>query len=51
MVYEKHKLLADFFMMLGVDEKTAMHDACLAEHTLSRKTISRLRGFVRRGEV
>ena len=51
-VYGKHKLLAHFFMMLGVDEKTAMHDACLAEHTLSRKTIGRLKNFVKRkGEV
>jgi DtxR family Mn-dependent transcriptional regulator len=48
-VYEKHKLLGEFFMLLGVDRKTALHDACLAEHILSRKTLDRMQGFVRRG--
>jgi len=47
-VYEKHKLLAEFFMLLGIDEKTAIHDACLAEHILSKKTLDRLRSFVRK---
>ncbi len=44
--YEKHKLLARFFTSLGVDEKTALHDACLAEHVLSNRTIRKLRAFV-----
>ena len=47
MVYEKHKLLMDFFILIGVDEKTALHDACLAEHVLSKKTIIRLKKFVK----
>lgn len=46
-IYKKHKLLVDFFMLLGVDEKTAVHDACLAEHILSKKTLSRIKKFVR----
>jgi DtxR family Mn-dependent transcriptional regulator len=44
-IYEKHKLLAEFFMHLGVDEETALHDACLAEHILSRKTLNRIKEF------
>ena len=44
--YEKHKLLVKFFVLLGVDRKTALRDACLAEHVLSRKTIERLKRFV-----
>jgi DtxR family Mn-dependent transcriptional regulator len=47
--YEKHNMLADFFMLLGVDEKTALHDACLAEHILSNKTLNKLRRFVKKG--
>ena len=27
-VYERHKTLSSFFMKLGVDEKTALEDAC-----------------------
>lgn len=45
-VYEKHKLLSEFFMLHGVDEKTAKQDACLAEHVLSKKTIRKLKKFV-----
>lgn len=44
-IYKKHKLLAEFFMHLGVDEKTALHDACLAEHILSRKTLNKIKKF------
>jgi len=47
--YEKHRFLTEFFIRLGVDEKTAARDACLAEHALSRKTISRLKGFANTG--
>ncbi len=46
-IYAKHKLLAKFFILIGVDKKTAFHDACLAEHVLSKKTISKLRFFVK----
>jgi DtxR family Mn-dependent transcriptional regulator len=46
-VYKKHKLLTRFFLSIGIDKRTAMHDACLAEHVLSRKTISKINEFVR----
>jgi DtxR family Mn-dependent transcriptional regulator len=47
-VYAKHKLLTKFFILIGVDEKTALHDACLAEHVLSKKTIDKLKVFVKK---
>jgi len=37
-IYERHRLLTDFFIRLGVDEKTAREDACKVEHDLSEKT-------------
>lgn len=37
-MYERHKLLTEFFTFLGVDEKTAREDACKVEHDLSEKT-------------
>ena len=46
--YRKHKLLVNFFLSLGVDEKTALHDSCLAEHILSKKTLNRIEEFVKR---
>ena len=37
-IYERHKLLAEFFIYLGVDEATAREDACKVEHDLSEQT-------------
>ena len=35
---EKHLILTKMLMALGVDEKTAMEDACRMEHDISDKT-------------
>lgn len=35
---EKHELLAQMFMNLGVSEQTAYEDACRVEHDLSDET-------------
>ena len=45
-VYTKHKSLTEFFISIGIDEKTALHDACLAEHVLSKKTLNKINEFV-----
>ena len=37
-MYERHRLLAQFFMYLGVSEETAREDACKIEHDLSDET-------------
>ena len=37
-IYERHTVLSQMFMMLGVDEKTATEDACRVEHYISEKT-------------
>ena len=34
-IYERHRVLTEGFMLLGVDEKTASEDACKIEHDLS----------------
>lgn len=39
-IYERHKLLTEFFIHLGVDEQTAKEDACKVEHDLSEKTFN-----------
>ena len=33
--YERHQVLTDFFIKLGVDEETAAEDACRIEHVIS----------------
>lgn len=34
-IYERHTLLTDMLVFLGVDEKTAVEDACRMEHVIS----------------
>ena len=37
-MYTRHKMLAAFLVLLGVDEKTALEDACKIEHDISEST-------------
>ena len=34
-IYERHRILAEILVRLGVDEKTATEDACKMEHYIS----------------
>ena len=37
-IYERHVAISDWLIFLGVDKKTAVHDACKMEHTMSEKS-------------
>ena len=37
-MYDRHKLLSDFFIYMGVSEEVAKEDACKIEHDLSTET-------------
>ena len=41
-IYARHRLLTEFFVRLGVDEKIAAADACRIEHDISEETFSKL---------
>lgn len=41
-IYERHRLLADMLMRLGVSEKTAYADACRVEHDISDESFAAL---------
>lgn len=41
-VYQRHKLLTEFFVRLGVDPAVAAADACKVEHDLSEETFEKL---------
>jgi len=43
---EKHKVLREFLIMLGVDEEVADEDACEIEHVVRQETMDRLTKFV-----
>ena len=46
-IYEKHELLAAFFIAIGVDKETAYKDACKIEHDISETTFSLLKKHYR----
>ena len=41
-IYERHKLLTQFFIRLGVDPEVAAADACKVEHDLSEETFQKM---------
>ena len=41
--YERHTVLSEFFIRLGVDEGTATNDACKIEHVISSSTFAALK--------
>ncbi len=44
-VYERHVLLTDLLISLGVDKMTAGEDACKIEHVISKETFARVKDF------
>lgn len=42
-MYERHTMLAEFLMSLGVDRETATEDACKMEHDISGATFEALK--------
>jgi len=45
-VYERHKLISEWLIFLGVDEKTALRDACKMEHGLSEASYQALKQHI-----
>ena len=41
-IYERHTVISELLMMIGVSEKTAIEDACKAEHYISDETFQAL---------
>ena len=44
-MYERHKVLTDLLMKLGVDEETAVEDACKMEHVISDVSFEALKKY------
>lgn len=47
MIYERHQLLTDWLVRLGVDEKTASEDACRIEHDISKESFEAIKTFIK----
>lgn len=46
-MYERHTLLSDWLVYLGVGRKTAVEDACRIEHVVSQESFEKIREHVR----
>ena len=47
-VYQRHRVITELFVLLGVDREVAAEDACRVEHDLSQETFARILEFVQR---
>ena len=47
MIYERHQLLTDWLVRLGVDEKIASEDACRIEHDISKESFEAIKTFIK----
>ena len=48
-ILDRHKIISDFFISLGVDEETASEDACRIEHVISDQSFEKLKNFLNKG--
>ncbi|MBQ3378987.1 MAG: metal-dependent transcriptional regulator [Clostridia bacterium] len=47
-IYERHCIIAELLMRIGVEENTAFEDACKVEHKISQETFDKLREYYNR---
>jgi len=46
MIYERHKLISEWLMKLGVPKDIALDDACKVEHDLSTESFDAIKKYV-----
>ena len=45
-IYERHTVLTRMFVNLGVDEETAVEDACRIEHYISDRSFNAIKAYM-----
>lgn len=48
MIFERHELITDILVKLGVDEEIAAEDACRIEHVISKESFKAVRDFAKK---
>jgi Mn-dependent DtxR family transcriptional regulator len=46
MIYERHELLTDWLVRLGVDKTVAAEDACRIEHVISKESFDAIKKHI-----
>lgn len=44
-IYERHQIISEILVRLGVSEQTALADACKIEHVLSDETFDKIKAY------
>jgi Mn-dependent DtxR family transcriptional regulator len=47
-IYERHRVLTDFLIRIGVDSETADSDACRIEHVISDATFEKMKEYMQK---
>ena len=47
-IYERHRVLTDWLIGIGVDPKIAAQDACRLEHAISAESFSKLKEHIKK---
>ena len=50
MIYERHVLMSNWLISLGVDEEIAKEDACRIEHVLSKESFQAIKDYVKENQ-
>ena len=45
-IYERHKILSEWFLSLGISEENALKDACRVEHYLSEESFAAIKKHI-----
>lgn len=45
-IYERHVVLSDMLITLGVDRETALEDACRIEHVISDQSFAAIKKYI-----
>lgn len=49
-MYERHMMISDWLISLGVGKETAVNDACRMEHVMSEESFLAVKGHIEEGK-
>ena len=47
MIYERHQVISSWLIRLGVNEETALEDACKMEHVISKESFEAIKNHIK----
>lgn len=50
-IYERHVVISQILMKIGVEETTAVKEACRIEHVISQDSFEKLKAAVKKGNL